>query len=202
MSDFWTRRRAQVLAEDQTAEAEALATADAAELAALAEEQAALSEPELLARLGLPDPDGLKAGDDFTAFLRREVPGFLRQRALRQLWRSNPVLANLDGLVDHGEDFTDAATVKPGMKTVYRVGSGMVERALESVERLIAEAEAEAGDPSPLPDPVRRPTSARVTVLPPSAPIELTGTSVAVAEAVEDRPAPRHMQFHFAEAPA
>lgn len=200
MSDFWTRRRTQVLAEDQAAAAQQLAAADAEALAALAEEQAALSEPELLARLGLPDPDGLKAGDDFTAFLRREVPGFLRQRALRQLWRSNPVLANLDGLVDHGEDFTDAATVKPAMQTVYRVGSGMVERALESVERLIAEAEA--GNPSLPPDPVRRPTSARVTVLPPSAPIELTGPSVAVAEAVEDRPAPRHMQFHFAEAPA
>lgn len=198
MSDFWTRRRAQVLAEDHQIEAEAQAAIEAAELAARTEEQAALSEPELLAQLGLPDPDGLKAGDDFAAFLRREVPGFLRQRALRQLWRSNPVLANLDGLLDHGEDFTDAATVKPSMQTAYRVGRGMVERALDSVDALIAEAETDA---PPLPDPVRRPTSARVSVLPPSAPI-VVAAEAAVIEPAEDRPAPRHMQFHFAEAPA
>lgn len=195
MSDFWTRRRAGVLAEDHAAEAQALAEVEARAQAALADRQAAMSEAELLAHLDLPDPDRLKAGDDFAAFLRREVPGFLRQRALRRLWRTNPVLANLDGLVDHGEDFSDAATVKPAMQTAYQVGRGMVERALDRVETLIAEAEA-----PPPPDPVRRPTSARVAVRP-AAPIEATPEIAAAAEAAS-LPAPRHMQFQFSEAPA
>ncbi|MFV0300010.1 MAG: DUF3306 domain-containing protein [Paracoccus sp. (in: a-proteobacteria)] len=195
MSDFWTRRRAGVLAEDHATEAQALAEVEARAQAALADRQAAMSEAELLAHLDLPDPDGLKAGDDFAAFLRREVPGFLRQRALRRLWRTNPVLANLDGLVDHGEDFSDAATVKPAMQTAYQVGRGMVERALDRVETLIAEAEA-----PPPPDPVRRPTSARVAVRP-AAPIEATPEIAAAAEAAS-LPAPRHMQFQFSEAPA
>ncbi len=200
MSDFWTRRRTQVLAEDRQIETQAQMAVEAAEEAARAKAQAALSEPELLAELGLPDPDGLKAGDDFAAFLRREVPEVLRRRALRQLWKSNPVLANLDGLLDHGEDFSDAATVKPAMQTVYRVGRGMVERALDGVDALIAGAET--GEPASLPDPVRRPTSARVSVLPPSTPIEVVAEAVPVADATEPRPAPRHMQFQFAEAPA
>ena len=37
-------------------------------------------------------------GDDFSGFMARNVPDHLRRRALRKLWVSNPVLANLDGL--------------------------------------------------------------------------------------------------------
>jgi hypothetical protein len=49
----------------------------------------------------------------------------MRQQALRKLWTSDPVLANLDGLLEYGEDFR-AAFVNPGVvKTLYRVGKGM-----------------------------------------------------------------------------
>ena len=65
------------------------------------------------------------------------------RQALRKLWRSDSVFANLDGLIDYGEDFTDAATVVEGMKSVYTVGRGMVDyEAEEAAKRAAEEAEA------------------------------------------------------------
>jgi len=72
----------------------------------------------------LPDIDSLTAESDFTAFLKEGVPQQLRRLALRKLWTSDPVLANLDGLVDYGEDYTDAAMVVEGMKSAWQVGRG------------------------------------------------------------------------------
>lgn len=72
----------------------------------------------------LPDIDSLTAESDFTAFLKEGVPQHLRRLALRKLWTSDPVLANLDGLIDYGEDYTDAANVVEGMKSAWEVGRG------------------------------------------------------------------------------
>ena len=74
----------------------------------------------------LPDIDSLDDNSDFSMFLREGVPDVLRRKALRKLWRVNPVLANLDGLNDYDEDFTDAAKVVEGLKTLYQVGKGVV----------------------------------------------------------------------------
>ncbi|MEE3071538.1 MAG: DUF3306 domain-containing protein, partial [Pseudomonadota bacterium] len=123
---FWSRRKAAVRAEE---EAEALAVQQRAEAEAAAERakvEAEKTDEELLAELGLPDPDTLVQGDDFSAFMKNAVPERLRRRALRTLWRSNPVLANLDGLVDHGEDYTNAATVPNVLNTTYQVGKGLL----------------------------------------------------------------------------
>ncbi len=89
------------------------------------------TDAEILDELGLPDPDILVKGDDFAAFLRASVPARLRNRALRRLWVSDPVLANLDGLNDYEQDFTDAATVMPGLKTAYQVGRGLLREEFE-----------------------------------------------------------------------
>ena len=97
----WSRRRAAVAAESK---AQALAQ----EQAVLDQEHAALcekSDEEILDALGLPDPDSLVQGDDFKAFLSKTVPAHLRKRALRTLWRSNPVLACVDGLNDYDDDY-------------------------------------------------------------------------------------------------
>ena len=137
--NFWSRRKAGV-------EAEAAAEQAALDAQALAEEHAALEEKtdaELLAELDLPDPDTLKIGDDFSVFMSKAVPDRLRRRALRTLWRSNPVLANVDMLVDYGEDFTDKAMVIENMQTAYQVGKGM----LKHVEEMARQAE-EREDPS------------------------------------------------------
>lgn len=121
MSDFWSRRKSAV-------EAERRAEAEAAKAARRAEREAAQegkTDEELLEELGLPDPDSLTEGDDFRRFLAETVPARLKTRALRRLWQVNPVLANLDGLVDYGEDYTDAACVIENLQSAYQVGKGM-----------------------------------------------------------------------------
>ncbi|SNR62098.1 DUF3306 domain-containing protein [Puniceibacterium sediminis] len=135
---FWTRRRARV-AEEEAAEAKALQTeADEAEAARLAAEQAEKSDAEILAEFDLPDPDDLIPGQDIAGFMHKAIPEHLRRRAMRRLWRLNPVLAVLDGLNDYDGDFTNAATDAPGVKTSYQVGKGL----LRHVEAL-AKAEAD-----------------------------------------------------------
>ncbi|TKV69360.1 DUF3306 domain-containing protein [Marinobacter panjinensis] len=84
----------------------------------------ALPEREVLEKYDLPDPDAIELGTDITGFLRKEIPELLRRRALRSLWKSNPVLAVLDGLNDYDEDFTDAAVATSAVKTLYKVGQG------------------------------------------------------------------------------
>ncbi|MEL7097357.1 MAG: DUF3306 domain-containing protein [Pseudomonadota bacterium] len=157
MASFWDRRRAAVAAEEATLEAEV-------QEAKLAER----TDEEILAELELPEPEALESPDAVRDFLKAELPQRLKTRALRRLWRLNPVLANLDGLVDYGEDFTDSATVIENMQTVYQVGKGMltalteepeadIEEDVEEAEDvLLAEAEPEEAreiTPTPLPDP-------------------------------------------------
>lgn len=141
--NFWSRRRAGVAAEAQADEA-------ALEAQALADAHAALeqkTDAEILAELDLPDPETLERGDDFTAFLAKAVPDRIRRRALRVLWRSNPVLANVDMLVDYGEDFTDSATVVENLQTAYQVGKGMLKHVEEMARKAEAEAAAEDAEP-------------------------------------------------------
>lgn len=146
--DFWSRRRAAVAAEESAQKQAEAREAEVAEVEATRAELEELPEAELLAKLDLPDPDTLKPGDDFTAFLRDVVPEHLRRRALRRLWRSNPVLANLDGLNDYDTDYTNAATDAPGLKTAYRVGRGLLKHiealaAAEPASDAAAQADAE-----------------------------------------------------------
>jgi hypothetical protein len=81
-------------------------------------------DPEVMALL--PDINGMDDSSDFTVFLQAGVPESLRRRALRKLWGVNPVLANLDGLNDYDEDYTQLHTLGEGMKTLYRIGKGFV----------------------------------------------------------------------------
>lgn len=91
----------------------------------------ARGDEEILRELGLPDPETLKPGDDIKGFMASAVPARIRNRVLRRLWISNPALANLDGLVDYGEDFTDAAMVPAMLQTAYKVGRGWARDAVE-----------------------------------------------------------------------
>ena len=93
-----------------------------------------LSDEEILAKLELPDPDDLGEGDDFSGFMKAAVPDHLRKRALRKLWLSNPALANLDGLLEYGEDYTDAAMVPEVLNTAYKVGRGFLKDLVEDAE--------------------------------------------------------------------
>lgn len=152
---FWDRRRAAVVAE---AEAEQ-AVLDAAQKAEAQAELEAQTDEEILTQLELPEPETLKAGDDFTAFLSEAVPDRIRRRALRVLWRSNPVLANVDQLVDYGEDFTDSATVVANLQTAYQVGKGMLSH-VQEMARQAAEKDCDVddvADEAPEEEPVEAP---------------------------------------------
>ena len=149
----WSRLKQEAKAESVEAEAEA----EVAEPEAPVDDAGPddRSDEEVLKELGLPDPDTLKAGDNFTAFMAKAVPARLRNRALRKLWISDPVLANLDELLDYGDDFTDAATVVENLQTAYQVGKGFVDKVAGLPE---SGAEEDAGSPEePAEEPAEEP---------------------------------------------
>lgn len=117
----WSRRKRAVA--DEAAEAQ---VSEAPEAAAEPEPETDQEEAALLAKLGLPVPESLGPGDDFSVFMKAGVPGFLRKRALRVLWKSNPVLANLDGLNDYDDDFTSPELTQKVLATAYKIGRGIL----------------------------------------------------------------------------
>ena len=197
--DFWSRRKAAV-------EAEQAAEARLAEERAEAERDAALedkSDAEILADLDLPDPDDLGQGDDFTVFLSKTVPQRIRTRALRRLWLTNPVLANVDGLVDYGEDFTDASCVIENLQTAYQVGKGMTEHVLEMARQAAAEEEDEVEPETADPDAPEAIKGMPEPVLAKGQPAPTSTPAAAdVYEALPEQapqPIPRRMRFSFQE---
>ena len=73
----------------------------------------------------LPPLEGLDKDSDFTPFLADNIPDFIRNRALKILWRSDPLFGFQDGLDDYAENFRvidkliDAAT-----QSSYKPGQG------------------------------------------------------------------------------
>ena len=59
----------------------------------------------------LPPIETLTKDSDFTPFMAEKVPAFIRRRALKLLWRSDPAFALIDGLDDYDEDFSLAKLV-------------------------------------------------------------------------------------------
>ena len=111
--------------------------------AQLNEAQEEKSDEEILLEHNLPDPDNLTADDNVAGFMAKSVPERLRRRALRRFWRLNPILANVDGLVDYGENYTDAATVVENLMSTYQVGKGMLAH-VEYLAELAKKKEDEA----------------------------------------------------------
>ena len=101
------------------------------------------SDDEILSILELPDPETLTLGDTVEKFMSGRVPERIRARALRAFWKTNPVLANLDGLDEYWDDYTDAAMIIENMETIYQVGKGYATQALDALESL-AEDEIQA----------------------------------------------------------
>lgn len=164
-------------------------------------EAAEKTDAEILEELGLPDPDTLGPGDDIKGFMAKAVPERLRTRALRKLWLSNPVLANLDELLEYGEDYTDAATVVANLVSAWNVGKGY---ARPEPDPAPPEA-AESAVPPPEEAEAPPPDAAGVQLEPPAA--EETGGAAAEPTTEEAGPdeapaepaprAPRRMRFSF-----
>jgi hypothetical protein len=100
-------------------------------------------DPEVVANL--PDIETLDKDSDYTGFLRDGVPEELKRMALRKLWLSDPVLANLDGLNDYDEDF--GAILKSGADYMQRLAdAGEKFTRPGADEEEPAEAEAEESE--------------------------------------------------------
>jgi len=185
-ASFWDRRRAAVRAEEE-------ASLHAADEKVHAEEQAVLAEKtdaELLAEFDLPDPDTLKAGDDFTAFMARAIPEHLRRRALRKLWVSNPVLACLDDLVDYADDYTQASAVT-NFTTSYQVGKGLRRHIEDVAKKALALSEQEES-----PEVVEEPQAVAQAALEPQTDVDVSDDQ---AEPEAEIVTPRRMAFRFEE---
>ncbi len=143
----WSARKRSVASAEEAPDHEA--TDELNDAGDLVEADSEKSDEELIAELDLPDPDTLIKGDDFSKFMSSAVPARLRNRALRRLWISDPVLANLDELLDYGDDFTDAATVIENMQTAYDAVRGMMPEEVEpdpDADDAIAETDTDDED--------------------------------------------------------
>jgi hypothetical protein len=207
---FWERRKAAVEAEAR-AERDALAEADAKARAAELEK---LEDEAALAELGLPDPSTLGPGDDFAAFMRAGVPERFKRMALRRLWRSNPVLACVDGLNDYDDDYRQQALGQV-VKTAYQVGKGMMAHVDEMKRQALAAEQGEASEPAEgaghdaapdtLPDAEQAGCEAAPAQPPEAAdPVRAVASHVASEPAASDSqdavpPHARRMRFDFDE---
>ena len=190
----WSRRKAAVAAE-------AVAEESAAEDAVIAKQHESLAEKtevEVLEELGLPDPDAMVQGDDFKAFLSKAVPAHLRKRALRTLWRSNPVLACVDGLNDYDDDYLAGSFGQGPISTTYQVGKGMLSHLLE-VERqkkvlLAPDEEVAVLEPEEEKLDCEGEESLDVSDTVPITPFD---SEIEMQEAEPTMTTPRRMTFHF-----
>jgi hypothetical protein len=176
----WSRRKRSPRDTDDPAEPADSAVTDATDAgAAVADDPAsddpAAGDPEVIAKL--PDIDSLDGTSDFKPFLAKGVPEALRRQALRKLWRLNPVFAQLDGLNDYDENYTLAATAVTELKTLYRVGKGMLRD--DEPKAQAAEAEPAGEEPEGGGDPVPAESAAAPAADPPGAPTPEDGEPAA-----------------------
>ena len=121
----WSKRKQAVAAGEEVLDvsphiAEAAPTDVPSEIS---EERAAELEANKVAAEAI-DIESLKYDSDFSAFFKDGVPSLLRQKAMRILWRSNPILANVDGLCDYDDNFADPALILKKFESAYRIGKG------------------------------------------------------------------------------
>jgi len=83
--------------------------------------------------------DTLNFESDFSIFMKEGVPEALRRKAQRLLWRSNPILANLDGLNDYDDDFADPSLILKSFKSAWEIGKGYANKEVPEKEEKISE---------------------------------------------------------------
>jgi hypothetical protein len=89
----------------------------------------------------LPPIEELTAESDYTAFLAKDVPEALTRAALRKLWTSDPVFANLDGLNHYDEDYNVIDKAITLAQTGYHPERGYLDALADKGEATPSEAE-------------------------------------------------------------
>jgi len=124
----WSRRKLEGV--DGEAEADFLSAEDEqAGLDARAEE---LQENRAAAEA--IDLDTIDEESDLSLFMKEGVPEMLKKAALAKLWRSSPIFANVDGLVDYDDNFADPNLIMKTFTSAYQVGKGYLKEVLEENE--------------------------------------------------------------------
>jgi Protein of unknown function (DUF3306) len=96
----------------------------------------------------LPPVEELTFQSDFTVFMANNVPDAIKRAALRKLWVSDPVLANLDGLNDYCEDLNIVDTPITLAQTSYRVGNGYFDEIGDKLATLDEASAGAGGEPA------------------------------------------------------
>ncbi|MCV6596861.1 MAG: DUF3306 domain-containing protein [Mangrovicoccus sp.] len=131
------------------------------------------------------DLDSLDKDSDLSVFLRDGVPDLLRNAALQKVWRSNPVFANLDELVDYGEDFGRKDLILESFKSAWQAGRGYLDQ-IEPETAAIADTEA---TPAPTPAAQEPPSQPEIAATEPLDAAPLAEPAPPLAPAL-DTPAP------------
>lgn len=119
----WSQRKRAVASGEEIQDVASLPEAGALEKEGISEERQAELDDNRAAAEAV-DIDSLNYDSDFSVFLKDGVPSLLRQKAMRLLWRSNPILANVDGLCDYDDNFADPSMILKKFESAYRIGKG------------------------------------------------------------------------------
>ena len=84
------------------------------------------------------DLETITEESDLSVFMKEGVPEALKKAALAKLWRSSPVFANIDGLVDYDDNFADPNLIMKTFTSAYQVGKGYLKEVLEDTEEEVA----------------------------------------------------------------
>lgn len=137
----WSKRK---LAVAEEAKSDALAEEDVVDeeaAAALALEHEANREAAEAIDLETIDED-----TDFSVFMKDGVPDLLKKSAMAILWRTNPIFANVDGLVDYDDDFGSPDLIMKTFESAYKIGKGYLEKVEEEDEDSAEEVAEDAAD--------------------------------------------------------
>ena len=96
----------------------------------------------------LPDIESATAETDFTVFLQKGVPEFLKRQALRRAWSLDPGIRDYAGPADYAWDF-NAVDGVPGFSLT--LGGDVRKLLAQAIGQLLPEAETKAAPPSFLP---------------------------------------------------
>lgn len=151
----WSARKRAVAAEDAAPD---LPANDAAQDDAAAAARAVELDANRLAAEAV-DLETLDKDSDLSLFLRDGVPDLLRKAALQKVWRSNPIFANLDELVDYGEDFGRKELIMETFTSAWQAGRGYLKKV--AADPLETDGpEADTSDVAPPPEDKTEATAA------------------------------------------
>lgn len=138
------------------------------------------------------DLETLDKDSDMSVFLREGVPDLLRKTALQKVWRSNPVFANLDELVDYGEDFGRKDLIMETFTSAWQAGRGYLKQVEDAVEEVSSDAPAplETAESQTSPPPDDDAPETAEAAPPADAPAAVDAAEPAVSEPLAEAPEP------------